>query len=276
MTLTDYLYEELTSATAVGYQRSIEHFLLHCNQESTNAQIVDYLHKFKIHHPRDISGIKKYFDYLLIEGIRTDHPCKKLTLRTVKKPVQLHQLFSSEELELLLKKEERYKMLVQRNKVLISLMIYQGLTPQNLVSLRIQDIDLDLGTVYVMATKKLTRRTLELRPNQVLALYKYIYETRVELMKTGISSLLITKLGQKLSVDTINRLFVPLQGLFMDKNLNPTTIRKSVIANWINEQHIAIEDVQLLAGHKWLSTTEGYKIENRENKREQINRYFPL
>lgn len=276
MTLSDYLYEELTSATAVGYQRAIDHFLLYCKEQSTNAEIVDYLHRFNIHLPRDISAIKKYFDYLLLEGIRTDHPCKKLTLRTVKKPVQLHHLFSSEELELLLKKEERYKMLVQRNKVLISLMIYQGLTPQNLVSLRNQDIDLDLGTVYVMATKKLTRRTLELRPNQVLALYKYIYETRVELLKTGISSLLVTKQGQKLSVDTINRLFVPLQGLFMDKNLNPTTIRKSVIANWINEQQIAIEDVQLLAGHKWLSTTEGYKIENRENKREQINRYFPL
>ena len=276
MTLQEYLDQELTSSTAKGYQRAIEHFLLHCNEQSSNAQIVDYLHRFNIHLPRDIAAIKKYFDYLISEGIRSDHPCKKLTFRRPKKAVQVHQLFSSEELELLLSKEERYEILKQRNYVLISLLIYQGLTPQNLSNLRTQDIDPDRGTVYVMATKKLTRRTLELRPNQVLTIYKYINESRVELVKTGVSSLLVTKQGKKLSVDTLNRLFVPLQGLFTNKNLNPTTIRKSVIANWINEQQLPLEDVQLLAGHKWLSTTEGYRIENRENKREQINRYFPL
>jgi len=276
MTLSEYLHEELTSSTAIGYQRAIEHFRLHCNEQSSNAQIVDYLHRFNIHLPRDISAIKKYFDYLIITQQRTDHPCKKLKMRTPKKAVQVHQLFTSQELELLLSKEERYAILTQRNYVLISLLIYQGLTPQNLSNLRMQDIDPDRGIVYVMATKKLTRRTLELRPNQVLRLYRYMNESRVELVKTGTPSLLVTQQGKKMSVDTINRLFVPLQGLFTDKNLNPTTIRKSVIANWINEQQLPLEDVQLLAGHKWLSTTEGYRIENRENKREQINKYFPL
>ena len=54
MILSDYLHEELASATAVGYERAIEHFLLHCKEQSTNAEIVDYLHRFNIHLPRDI------------------------------------------------------------------------------------------------------------------------------------------------------------------------------------------------------------------------------
>ena len=190
--------------------------------------------------------------------------------------MQHQDLFSVEELELLMKREERYPVLKNRNKALLSLLIYQGLTPQNIINLRTVDLYLDTGTVYVMATRQLSRRTLELRSNQVLVLHKYIYEDRVELIKTGSPRLFITKLGENMSVDTLNRMLRPLQGLYNDKNLNASTIRQSVILNWINHFDYPLEDVQLLAGHRWLSSTVKYKIANRGDNREKINRFFPL
>jgi hypothetical protein len=54
-----------------------------------------------------------------------------------------------------------------------------------------------------------------------------------------------------------------MKSLFPHKNLNPQTIRKSVITNWLNEQKIPLEDVQLLSGQKWMSSTERYVKGNK-------------
>ncbi|MEO6882419.1 MAG: hypothetical protein ABI199_00190 [Bacteroidia bacterium] len=64
--------------------------------------------------------------------------------------------------------------------------------------------------------------------------------------------------------------------LFPDRNLNTKTIRQSVIANWLNEKKIPLEQVQLLAGHRWTSSTERYKQNNLNEQRTLINKWFPL
>jgi len=68
----------------------------------------------------------------------------------------------------------------------------------------------------------------------------------------------------------------PLQSLFPSKNLNPQTIRQSVITNWLNEKNIPLEDVQLLSGLKWMSSTERYVKPNMDERREVINAFFPI
>ena len=103
-------------------------------------------------------------------------------------------------------RESRYPMLGNRNKALLSLLIYQGLTPQNIINLRVEDIDLDSEDVCVMATKKLTRRSPELRSNQVLTLHLYVYQDCVERIKTASARLFMTKRGENLIVDTLNRM----------------------------------------------------------------------
>lgn len=60
--------------------------------------------------------------------------------------------------------------------------------------------------------------------------------------------MLLGKLGGPITVDTLNRMLRPLKKLFPSKNLNAKTIRQSVIVNWINEERIPIEEVQLLSG----------------------------
>ena len=287
MNFREYLNEQYTNQTASRYARAVDHFVTHVNAKNptkaTHQQIMDYLFKFENATAPVIAALKQYYDYMLEQGIRNDHPCRTIATKTKSKPMQHQELFSVEELELLMKRETRYPMLENRNKAMLSLLIYQGLTPQNITNLRTVDIDLDSGTVYVMATRQLTRRTLELRSNQVLRLHAYIYEDRVELMKTArllspskYERLFVTKLGKNMSVDALNRMLRPMQGLYNDKNLNASTIRQSVILNWINHYKYPMEDVQLLAGHRWLSSTAKYKVVNRNDNKEKINRFFPL
>lgn len=278
-TFKEYLDSLYTEQTAQSYKRAVDHFLFHSKNKkhSSYSDIIDYLSQEKpFSSSRDISAIKCYFNYLIETGQREDHPCRSLRSKRKKRDIQFQQLFTPEELELLLTRPVRYSVLENRDKAILSLLIYQALSSANIENLRVEDIDIDLGEVYVRATSRLPRRTLELKPKQVLLLYRYINESRPKLLRNDSNQLFLGKLGSNFGVDTLNRMLRPLQALFPIKNLNATSIRKSVIANWLNVEKIPLEDVQLLSGQKWLSTTEKYIRPNSEDRRGMINQFFPL
>jgi integrase/recombinase XerD len=87
---------------------------------------------------------------------------------------------------------------------------------------------------------------------------------------------MLAKDGTAITVGFINYLIKTLKPLFPDRNLNAKTIRQSVIANWLNEKKIPLEQVQLLAGHRWPSSTAVYRQNSIEEERELINRFHPL
>ena len=280
-----YLKQSFTEQTASGYLYTINHFLK-TNPKAKRYKyhnIVSYMDEVSQkqsniqYRIRILSAIKKYYDYLVMVGQRNDHPCKRLTIKkTNNQNVQVQDLFTSEELQLLLTRENRYQFLDIRNSVLLSLLIYQGLTSEELTRLDVKDVDMDNGTVYIKASTNQNRRTLELQSKQMLVFSKYINEVRPELLQCKTDKLLLGKLGKPILVDSIHAIVEPLKALFPDKNLNPRTIRMSVICNWLNEKKIPLERVQELAGHKWPGTTEKYIKVNSENERELINRYFPM
>jgi len=174
-----------------------------------------------------------------------------------------------------MERENRYKHLDVRNNVLISLLIYQGLASDEIARLALKDIDLDNGTVYIKGSANLNKRTLELVPKQMILFHNYINETRPALLRGSSDKFILTKLGQPIVMNSIHAMIEPLKPLFPDKNLNPKTIRMSVICNWLNEQKLALEHVQALAGHKWPGTTEKYLKVDSLQQREMINRFFP-
>jgi integrase/recombinase XerD len=62
-----------------------------------------------------------------MSGYRSDHPCKRLNVKIKgNQTIQVQDLFSSAELQLLLERENRYQYLDVRNNVMLSLLIYQG------------------------------------------------------------------------------------------------------------------------------------------------------
>lgn len=283
--LKNYLQQDLTEQTASGYLYTINHFLK-TNPKAKSYKynnIVNYMDEVSQKYSniqyriRILSAIKKYYDYLLIMGLRTEHPCKRLTIKKRNNQlIQFQDLFTSEELQFLLYRENRYQFLDTRNGVLLSLLIYQGLTSAELTQLNIKDIDLVHGTIYIKASNNQNRRTLELLNKQIHLFFKYINEVRPELLKNKTDRFLLSKLGKPMQIDSIHAIIDPLKALFPDRKLNPRTIRMSVICNWLNERKIPLEKAQELAGHKWPSTTEKYIKVNVENERELINRYFPI
>jgi integrase/recombinase XerD len=51
-------------------------------------------------------------------------------------------------------------------------------------------------------------------------------------------------------------------------------IRTSVITHWL--KHYNLREVQYMAGHRYVSSTEAYLINDLDDLQEDINKYHPI
>jgi len=281
MELKNYLEKSLAPSTIKRYQRELEHFFSSVEnpQKVDYKMIMEYIGKQRKTSRNisvSLSAIKKYFSYLVSQKIRKDNPASSIRLRDSKsRDVQLQDLFKTEELEQLLNKKERYLKLKTRNKITISLLIYQGLTNGNIIGLELKDVNLEEGTIYIKSGRKINARTLKLKAKQVFWLMKYIETDRKKLLKSKTEKLIISNIGKAQTTDGISYLIETFKGLFKNRNLNPRTIRQSVITNLLKEKK-DLRIVQTFAGHRYPSTTENYKQTAVEELKIQVLKYHPL
>jgi integrase/recombinase XerD len=286
MKLEEYLLQDHTSQTVKIYLRDIRVYLDYVTEEKAAVatyqdimQYVDYLRK-QYQNPRTINrmlyGVKAWYQWLWQTGQRADHPCRYITLKDAKtQDIQLQDLFTSSELEQLMERKERYESVRIRNQVAISLLIYQGLRLVEAEQLKVQDIDLEAGTVYTRGMAKTLPRTLKMKTKQVMLFYKYIHEVRIKTIRENTDQLILNLRGGKMTTDSINYLVETFKPLFPDRNLNAKTIRQSVITNLLKQKK-DLRVVQVFAGHKKPSSTERYRQTGLEELKAAVMKYHPL
>jgi integrase/recombinase XerD len=287
MTIEEYLQKHYTTRTAKAYIREIEIYIANnpSNKKYTYAEIVNYIGVLRTKYSnaktinRILSSIKAYYDYLCFTGIRKDNPSKSIKLRDkISRDIQLQDLFTIEELEQLLNvKQERYTALEHRNKVLMSLLIYQGLQPRELANISVQDINLEQATIYIKATNNNNSRTLPLKANQILSFQYYQTEVRKKLLKENQTEKYLVGIrgNDYTEIDITSHIKHNYKGIFEGRKVNAKTIRQSVITNLL-KQHNDLRIVQSFAGHKYPSTTERYKQNDIEALQQQINLHHPI
>jgi len=287
-TFRAYLFaQHHTTSTIKSYQFIISKYLAeHPNADTYNYREVfeyvkSYIFRFSQRPNMALiqAALKKYYDYLIHIGKLENHPCRGLFLKQRSKPLIHQDLFTFSELERLLHRTERYSMLKYRNKVLVSLLIYQGVTLNELIRIKMKHIDLDDESIMIKRTKTTNSRRLLLHHNQIDFIEKYL-KMRIMIHNTKPSIendyLLLNKLGNPITTDDSQYIIETFKFLYPERKLSPQTIRQSVIANWINEKHIPLEQVQLLAGHRWLSSTQRYKQADIAKQVELINGFHPV
>jgi integrase/recombinase XerD len=286
MDLKSYLQKNLSPSTAARYERDLQLFFFHLKQPGTATykQIMDVIGvlRKKYNNPKTVNrilaAIKKYYDYLLSTGTRKDHPCKSIALRdTRRRNIQLQDLFSTQELEHLIeskpKSQHKNRKTNQvRNKLLLSLLVYQGMARTEISKIEIEDINLEEGTIKARGDERTSSRTLPLKAKQVHLIYGYMHKERPE---TESGKLFIGLRGDPMSSDSLCRIVLRYQYLFPEKTLNSQTIRMSVTRNLLKEGK-DIRVVQTYMGHKSPGTTEKYKQSHTEELKAEIQKYHPL
>ncbi len=159
---------------------------------------------------------------------------------------------------------------LKRYHLILGLKIYQGLQVQELAKLEINHLQLDKGKIYVPGTRRTNKRILDLKPFQILPLHEYLLTERKTLNEEIEGNYLFHKKrltrGMPRIKDMINRYQPRLKSLHQ--------IRSSVITNWLN--HYNLREVQYMAGHRYVSSTERYRTDNLEDLQKELEKYHPL
>lgn len=223
-----------------------------------------------------LNSITHYFDYLKKQGEVKKNPVRLVRVKGTMKRVVENPL-STEELQTLfdhyrlLKKISQHQVNTdlahQRNTVILGLMVYQGLHSGELEKMETLHIKLGAGTVYIPSTGRGNSRTLSLQPAQVLPIHEYLQETRLLLKPKG------NELFPGDLHNTIFRLMQELQGI-NPAITNALHIRGSVIINWLKQHNK--RQVQYMAGHKYISSTEAYVVQELDTLQDELSKHHPF
>lgn len=253
----------------------------------TYKQFVKYIATLKpTHKPQTINthiiAIKHYQNYLIQQNHITENIAEDLKIRGKIKPV-LQNLLNAEELEDLYysyqtnihKKNNYYfKASSKRNKVIVGLLVYQGLVSNNFNRLKIKDINLERGTIYIASTRRNAPRTLQLKPWQIMPLKEYIDHVLPIIQK---HTNLYNEQLFPLNTPQFNVLLHPILKKLKQYNQKVTNnnhLRASVIVNWLKQYNM--REVQEMAGHRHIFSTESYKQDNLENLQKVIQNHHPI
>ncbi len=228
-----------------------------------------------------INIIRKYFEHLKEESIIENNPVKRLHIKGAIKKVIINPLTYNEleslynqYLQLKSTSNEIYKQAHKRNIIILGLMVWQGLHSGELSKLETGHINLNEGTIYIPSIRRSNSRELKLNPKQMITLYEYIETTTTPTNPNNHEQQTTNhKLFSISMKDTVSTIISELKGI-NPVIQNAAHIRASVILNWLKLYDK--RKVQYLTGHKWISSTEQYAVQEMETLTDQLTRHHPF
>ena len=287
---TEYLQlKKYSKQTREGIMKSVRRFVSWCESENLTITEVSYNDVMAyVSYCREkgnksrtlqitVHEIKLYYNFLLNQNEVGDNPCTNVTIKNVKRKT-LYETFTSEELEIIYRTfaHTASSLTHKRNKVIVGLIIYQGLRTQELAELKINDVNMREGKIRIEGAARTGARELKLEAHQLYEIMDYINETRkviLSLTKKQTNKL-FTSMGTSENLsNTMQQILQALQK--QDSRIKEMKqLRASVITNWLKVHNI--RKVQYMAGHRFVSSTESYQANNMDDLKEDVNRYHPL
>ena len=235
-----------------------------------------------------LNHVGKFYNFLLSEKMVTVNPVAHIKVQGIKRKVY-YDILNVEELQTLYKlyptsiviqdkhmpPQSKNILSRKRNKVILSLLIYQGLRVEEISALELQDLQLREGKITIHAKRRTAARTMKLESHQVYELMDYINETRKEFLEVkGVTSQLFLQWKTKDNFHNITHLMLTHLRTINSRVKNFDQLRASVIRAWLKQYDL--RKVQYLAGHKYVSSTEEYKANNIDELQDDVTKYHPL
>ncbi len=205
-------------------------------------------------------AIRHYFDHenqsgnLYLNKTSGHNPAQNLQIKGTEKKIGSHYL-EAEELEAL------YENYEGKEKVMLGLLVYQGLKASELERVESLHLDFRKGTLYIPASKQAGSRLLKIESVQLYDLIQLAIERKSDYLLEG-------PLQYRLSV-----LFKQLKKI-NPKVRNAHQLRGSRIVYWIQTQ--GLRQAQYKAGHTTVAATEKYKQVDMKDLQKQIGQHHPL
>ncbi len=212
-----------------------------------------------------LNSLRKYYEHLKEEEVISKNPVRNLRIRgslirVTEQPlsyIELEDLYNN---YVSYSKEKDYHI---RNTAMLGLMIWQGVNSGDLLRMEPRHVRLGAGNVYIPSSRRGNSRELRLDARQIIILHQHMESLPLTSTKLFIGSVRnhVTKLSEE--VKGINGIV-----------RNMLHIRASVILYWMKLHEK--RQVQYMAGHKWISTTEMYEQQEITSLSDQLNRHHPF
>lgn len=301
MKFSIYLKERgYATKTIVSNERMLFDFLAWLDHQMMEAEMVEhrdllgyikYLQKREVEQitiERYINAIRLFYQFNVSTGSIKTNPTSRIKIQGVKRK-KLYHTFTSEELHQIYngynpekiskpkgRSQKEHLLIEKRNKVILGLYVYQGVQSSELYRLEVEHIKLREGTIEVPGTKRSNTRILQLESHQVLDIYDYVLQVRKDIL--GISKQQTEQLfiSPKGGTDQSNYVSALMRELKRHNKLivNAQQLRTSVIVKWLKQYNLI--EVQQRAGHRFVSSTEAFLVNETDGLAEEISQYHPL
>lgn len=239
-------------------------------------QFVARLHDIGIHpssQARIISGIKSFYEFLLLEGYLKSAPTELLEAPKIGR--KLPDVLSVGEIDAILGSIDLSKPEGHRNRAMLEVLYSCGLRVSELINLRYSEIYPDEGFVRVLG-KGNKQRLVPISETAIHEIKLYLPDRAHLTPKAGCEDILfLNRRGGKLTrvmVFLIIKQHAELAGI--RKTVSPHTFRHS-FATHLLEGGANLRAIQDMLGHEKITTTEIYTHIDREHLREELLAHHP-
>ena len=268
----EWLEKEALEAEAITYNDLLL-YIKHSQRKGVSQRTVqNYL-----------GTVKLYYDHLIRENKVAINPAADIKVQGVKRKVMYH-ILEPQELHQIYNAQKSESLADRRNKVMLGLLVYQGLKTEELRKLETGHIKLREGQIEVPGGRKSNHRKMTLESHQVMDMYDYVLQTRPLILgmepkrksqtKVETDQLFIGEGGNCYSLSNfMTQLMIKVRKIHPSV-LNAKQIRASVITKWVKTQNL--RKAQYLAGHRYISATESYLQNDLEGLKEEVQQFHPL
>jgi tyrosine recombinase XerC len=249
--------------TFINYRIDLEEFKEFLNSQGENdIKRIDYflLRKFlskimekkvsKRTLSRKISTLKSFFKFMVREGIINNNPASTLIYPRLEK--SLPKFLTEEEVKKILEAPQGDDLLGLRDKAILEFLYSTGARISELVSLKIEEVDLISGIAKVKGKGK-KERILPLGDPAIESIKRYL-----DKRNDNNPYLFVNKRNKPLT-DRGVRLIVEkyIKQISLSLKVSPHTFRHSFATHLLN-RGADLRSVQELLGHSSISTTQVY------------------
>ncbi len=284
----NYLLIERGAAenTLEAYGRDLHRFLLIVQEKGITdlrhilpETVIDYLVQIKDEGlsanstNRSLAALRGFYKYLLQEKIIEQTPLANIELAKVW--MRLPDTISKEEMNLILAQPGMDTAQAVRNSAMLELLYATGIRVSELIGLRMNSINWQVGFLVVMG-KGGKERIVPIGKTAYDCVKYYVEQARPQLMQGKSSDILfLTRRGGKFTRQGFWKIVVGYtKKSGLHKKVHPHTFRHS-FASHLLEGGADLRTVQVMLGHADISTTQIYTHITRERLKEIHQKFHP-
>lgn len=246
-------------------------------EDSSYALLLDFIgylqkeEKSTHHINRSLQTISHYYQFKELPNIALTTRVKGTVSKANIKPLteeeltKIYEVFES-------KSTNYFK---ESDKLILGLMIYQGLEMGDFMKVELKDIDLEKGTIYIPERGQRRSRIIKLESKQILPVHSYILQHRNQDSEKFLSPQAddynqlhwqFKKLSKHLKQEAKTKLNIEIQKL--------NHLRQSRVSIWVKNE--GLRKGQYLAGFRRVLSAERYRKADLTDLKEQIKKHHPF